>query len=217
MIVTRRSFLETAVKVAAVPLFGACDLLKPVTPVEEELLTATVDMPRLAQAIQTQQCEQWCWAASISMIFAYHGYSVSQTQIVAQTYGSVVCLPALVSYTIGADLSRPYLDAFGRRFVSQVTAAFDPQNGIYNLTNAMIVNELSSNRPLLYCNKHHAMVLYEVTYTGSALNPTIRAARVVDPWPFTERTHRLTDAEMYMINVGGDMTFLAATRVTPLG
>ena len=37
----------------------------------------------------SQQASQWCWAASISNLFAYHGHDVSQARIVSEVYGSV--------------------------------------------------------------------------------------------------------------------------------
>jgi len=169
-------------------------------------------MTQFAQAIQTQQCPEWCWAASISMIFGFFGHPVPQQQIVQQTYGAVVCLPSGSTFTIGADLSRSYIDSNNRRFTSQVTAAFDPLNGINNLSNAMIVNELRQNRPLLYCNTHHAEVLYSVSYSGPESAPTIVAANVIDPWPFNQRLHALTPSELTPTPFG-EATFLAAVRV----
>jgi hypothetical protein len=213
MLPLRGYFLRTILSLIVPLVVQGCH---PSPAPSDDLKTASVDMSQLQQAIQTQQCEQWCWAASISMIFAHHGFLVLQSQIVLDTYGAVVCLPANATITIARDLSRPYADINGRYFFSRITAAFDPANNIYNLNNAMIVEELRANRPLLYCNTHHAMVLYEVTYTGSDLAPNIQQAKVVDPWPYSPRTHTLTSAELYPINSGGEMTFLAAVTITTL-
>jgi hypothetical protein len=171
-------------------------------------------MATLAQAVQTQQCEQWCWAASISMIFAFKGHAVSQARIVQDTYGAVVCLPSGSSYTIGADLSRQYVDDNGQLFVSQVSAAYDYYNGIYSLSNQMIINELANNRPLLYANLHHAEVLYSVSYVDTPQGPSVVGASVIDPWPFSPRLHPLTVPELYRADLGGECTFLAAVTVT---
>src|ERR1700693_1072082 len=38
-------------------------------------------------AFQTQQQSEWCWAASISMIWAFYGHPVSQAEIVDSVYG----------------------------------------------------------------------------------------------------------------------------------
>jgi hypothetical protein len=170
-------------------------------------------MASLAQAVDTQHCEEWCWAASISMIFAFHGHPIAQERIVADTYGAVVCLPAGVTATIGSDLSRYYTDDNGVAFRSIVSAAYDPANGIRTLSNAMIVAELLNNRPLLYCNRQHAEVLYSVTYDGSADAPNIVEADVIDPWPFNPRLHALSPSELAPVDYGGDMTFLAAVTV----
>src|SRR5262249_41710263 len=150
---------------------------------------------QLAQSIQTQQCPEWCWAASISMIFAFYGHPLSQASIVQQTYGSVTCLPAFSNYIIGSDLSRSYIDANGRRFSSQVIAGFDPQNGYYTLNNAQILSELAANHPLIYCNTHHAEVLYSISYTGDPSLPTVQSASVIDPWPLSPRSHALNPSE----------------------
>lgn len=216
--VSRRGFLRRAAALAVLPALDACCELtdtcpSPVDPVTGRYQTVSVAMEPLAQAIQPQQCELWCWAASISMIFAYHGYTVPQAQIVQQTYGAVVCLPSGNTFTIGSDLSRPWIDTRGRRFQSRVTAAFDPLNGIANLSNAQIIDELRGNRPLLYCNRTHAEVLYKATYSSDYAD--ISDAWVVDPWPPNQRLHPLTFAERIPLPRGGDFTFLAAVSVTP--
>jgi hypothetical protein len=176
--------------------------------------TASVNIPELLQIVTQQQCESWCWAACISMIFDFYGHPLTQAEIVAATYGAVVCLPAGSSTTIGRDLSRAYVDDKGVPFVSQVTAAYDFFNGINTFDNALVVSQLSSNNPLLYCNTHHAMVVYAVDYIPTLGEPTVVAVHVVDHWPFSPSTHLLTGPETVPENLGGEMTFLAAVRLT---
>ena len=40
-----------------------------------------------------QHMNVWCWAACISMVFAYYRHPVSQPRIVAETWGDIVNLP----------------------------------------------------------------------------------------------------------------------------
>lgn len=217
----RRTFINVAsLTLGGTILQGCCELdescqdLTIPTPPTPESKTAEVNMASLQQAVQTQRCEMWCWAASISMIFAYHKRIVTQERIVQLTYGSVVCLPSGSSYTIGADLSRSYVDVNGSTFRSQVIAGYDPANNYRTINNAMIVDELRNHGPLLYCNTHHAMVLHSVRYTGSDSAPNIVSATVIDPWPSSPRSHNLTTSELYAADLGGEMTFLAAVRVS---
>ena len=180
--------------------------------------TAQVNMLQLAQAIEPQHCEQWCWAASISMIFAHHGHPVLQETIVLETFGSLICAPAGAigspSTTVGRAFSRPWRDTRGVIFNSQVVAAYDQWNGISNLTNQMIVDGLNANSPLLYCNQTHAMVLYSVSYFDTTQGPNIVAAQVIDPWPPSQRSHPLSQAELGASARGGQMSFLAQVRIS---
>lgn len=176
---------------------------------------ASLDFTNLAQSIQIQQCPEWCWAASISMIFGFHGHPLSQQEIVTQAYGSVLCLPAYTASRIAADLSDTWTDDNGNTFTSDITAAYDYQTQMGLINNTIIIDELLANRPLIYCNPAHAMVLCGVDYTPGFLGPSIHAAYVVDPWPFSPRIHALSLQELYPQNVpGGQMSFLAAVTVT---
>ena len=215
----RRHFLYGAATLAIGQL--ACsDLINsptpPTAPVPSSTvpLTARVNITQLAQAATQQQCEEWCWAACISTMFNFYNHPLTQAQIVAATYGAVICLPANSSTTIGRDLSRRYVDNRGVAFTSRVVAAYDFYNRINSLNNGMIVNALASNNPLLYCNTHHAMVIYSVTYRQEAPGPSILDVEVMDPWPFSPITHSLTPSEMFAADLGGEMTFLAQVQIT---
>jgi hypothetical protein len=175
--------------------------------------TAQVNMVQLAQAVTRQQCEQWCWAASISMMFNFYRHPLSQVEIVAATYGGVVCLPSGSTTTIGRDLSRTWIDDRGVRFTSQVVAAYDYFNGLNSLSNQSIISALNANNPLLYCNTHHAMVVYSVNYTNTPSGPNVSDVGVIDPWPLSPVTHSLTPAEMIAAHLGGEMTFLAQVQI----
>ena len=164
-------------------------------------------------AVIRQNCPEWCWAASIAMIFAYHNHPVAQETIVAQTFGNLACQGSRDTATIGRDLSRSWTDINGRTFRSQVVAAYDPMNGIFNMNNGFIRSELAANRPLLYCNTHHAMVNVTFEFYESPMGIQPISAGVLDPWPGSPPFHPLTMAEMVPLNLQGQMTFLAAVQV----
>jgi hypothetical protein len=148
------------------------------------------------------------------MIFGFYRHPLSQIAIVAATYGNVVCLPANSSTTIGRDLSRPWRDDNGLVFSSQVVAAYDFFNGFNTFPgNSAIISALRANNPMLYCNKSHAMVLHSVNYLDTPNGPNITRADVIDPWPFSQRSHQLSQAELFRADFGGEMTFLAQVQV----
>jgi hypothetical protein len=175
------------------------------------ICNAEVNMLTLLQSIDTQKCTEWCWAACISMIFGFAGHPIDQDEIVRQTYGQVVCLPAGFSLTIARDLSRTWTDKNNDVFTSKVVAAFDPANHIMAINNAIIINELENDHPILYCNTQHAMVIYAADYIPTPMGPNIVAVGVVDPWPFSPRMHLLSAPEMLPAPYG-QMTFLATIR-----
>ncbi|HZR55972.1 MAG TPA: papain-like cysteine protease family protein [Terriglobales bacterium] len=179
-----------------------------------------MDFTKVVQAITIQQCPEWCWAASIAMIFTFSGHPIDQKQIVQQTYGNIVCLPAQNNATIASALSRRYVDANGKPFTSRITAAFDAQAGFVGINNGIIVNALQSNQPLLICNTHHAMVVCAADFAPTPFGPNIYALGVVDPWPYSSRFHPLSQAEIVPMGIPlgmgqqGQMMFVATVSVT---
>lgn len=207
--VSRRQFISLAIPVILPQMAWARnDPLGPPTPYFAPR-KAWVSQPALIR----QQCPQWCWAASIAMIFARHGHPIDQQTIVTQTLGGLACQSAPNTLTIARDLSRTWVDNNGVTFSSIVTAAYDPANGITNLSNQAMLDELTYDRPLLYCNRHHAMVLVVVDYLETQMGPNIRAGAVLDPWPYSPGYHYLSPQEFIPAHIGGDMTFLAAVHV----
>lgn len=214
-VLSRRSLLRGALVLSASSLLSSCDQLEEAfgpTPVPAPTKVG-IDMARVAEQAAVQQCPMWCWAAAASMIFGFHGRQVSQAQIVTRAYGAPVCAPAVSTSVMGRSLSGQYVDAAGRTMNSQVTAAYDYYNGFNTLSNAGIVQLLGAGRPLLYANRNHAMVVYELTYSGSAANPNVLSVNVIDPWPSNPRVRPLSAVEMGAASLGGDMTFLAAVSV----
>jgi hypothetical protein len=182
------------------------------------LQRAYVTQPQLVR----QQCPEWCWAASSSMIFAAHGHPVDQTKIVERIFGPPpvgfppACVASGPTSTISRVLSEQWLDDSGKTFQPRITAGYDPSNGIVAITNAFIINELANDRPILYCNTHHAMVIVDFNYVtgpGGVIVP--QQVGVLDPWPTSPPYHALTVPEMYGVTMapGGQMTYLAAVQI----
>lgn len=161
-----------------------------------------------------QQCPEWCWAASIAMIFGMWGHSVDQKTIVSQAFGNLPCAPAPSGLAIAQNLSRPWIDQGGAPFNSQISAAYDFTAGVNFISNAFIVNELMNDRPIIYANKHHAMVLVMMEYYDTPNGPVPISTGVLDPWPGSPDYHPLSPAEMTVANLGGEMTFLAAVNIS---
>jgi hypothetical protein len=187
--------------------------------------TASLNFQQLAVSITTQQCAEWCWAASIAMILTFNGHPIDQKEIVIQTYGArygtLPCLPAGTDATLASALSSQYVDLNGTNFTSQITAAFDAQSGYVGINNATIVNELLANRPLLVCNTHHAMVIYGVVYIPNPMGPpAILRVDVVDPWPYSPRLHPLSPPEIIPVGmmaapgVPGQLMFVASVATS---
>jgi len=160
----------------------------------------------------TQACPMWCWAASAAMIFASAGRPVNQLDIVQATYGGLVCAGA---NTIGITqaLSKPWKDLGGNVFLPKITAGYDAFTGFVGITNAFIVNELANNRPILYCNQSHAMVLVSCEYLPTPGQPTILGAGVLDPYPAAPAFHPLAPHELLPAYKGGVMTYLASVTI----
>lgn len=174
-----------------------------------------VSLPEMIETYQSQQASQWCWAASIAMIFRHYDYDVSQTTIVRTLYGTLTNLPAFTTAQIAQLLSRDWTDDNGRRFRCRVRAAYDVFFGITGITNSYIVRELRAERPLLYCNRSHAMVLTAVAFIQTPMGPQIVNVGFADPYPgMGIRGPR--GGEAYPAHAGGEMTFLASPSVTNL-
>ena len=178
------------------------------------LCTAQIDFQRFAQTAYMQQAmSQWCWAASISMIYSYYGYAVSQPRLVQEVYGGIGNIPAMTGYTIAQQLNRAWIDDRGVPFTSQLTGAYDPQFGVRAIGNAQIVNELANERPLVIGARTHAMILTMVQYLDQPTGPNIVSAGVFDPWP-GQGARLLQQDEIVPVEFNGSLRFLAAIRVS---
>jgi hypothetical protein len=102
------------------------------------------------QKAKQQHMSEWCWAASISMAFAYHGYEVTQERIVSEAWGEVLNIPGSPE-AILKSVNRPWEADDGRKFISRG----DP----YTVNIQTVVQDLQNNDPVLIGTMGHMMVL----------------------------------------------------------
>lgn len=154
-----------------------------------------------ASEVGGQYLTQWCWAASIEMIFRYYGYVVPQERIVKETWGDIVNLPADASLIL-ANLNRPWVDERGNRFLARGDAL--------TANPVTAIQDLAQDRPLIIGTMGHAMVLTALTYLHDAYGRfQVIGAVVRDPWPGKGR-RELSAMEWYATR------FLARIRVEPV-
>ncbi|MDP1586450.1 MAG: papain-like cysteine protease family protein, partial [Prosthecobacter sp.] len=122
------------------------------------------------QLAVVQEQSQWCWAASIQMIFAHHGFKVPQQEIVKDGYGLVTNKPAPSGEAMTRALSRPWIDQDDKPFLGRALAS-DALASRFQVSNQKVIAELVAGRPLLMGAIGHAVVLvnlrYERTERGS--------------------------------------------------
>ncbi|GAB6264499.1 papain-like cysteine protease family protein [Photobacterium sp. R1] len=164
-------------------------------------------------AFQNQYQSQWCWAASISMIFKYYSHPVSQERIVSEVYGSPVNMPAAYGSTISRQINKDWYDDLSVPFSSRVTGLFDLDAGVTNLTNQDIVDNLDQEKPLIIGTAGHAMVLSSVDYIVTLQGPQIIGALAFDPWP-GRGLRSLSPSELTPVVLGGQLRYLASVAVT---
>ena len=134
----------------------------------------------------SQHNSNWCWAASLQMIFNYYGVNISQEQIVARSYG-VDPNGNLPNWTgnfevITENLNNWSVDNNGRQYA--VRATFNQGAP----TPAYLIQELSMKHPVLIGyqsgpNSGHAVVITACSYSESDYGPVIQTLIVRDPWP----------------------------------
>ncbi|VVP24535.1 hypothetical protein PS862_04031 [Pseudomonas fluorescens] len=174
-----------------------------------------ISMQRLHQTYATQQMSQWCWAASIQMIFSYYGYYVSQQAIVLQVYGTISNIPALSGSVVSQALTRRWIDQNGNRFDVRLIAAYDADAGVNAINNQLILQSLAQERPLVFGNLSHAMVLTAAAFQNTPMGPQIFNLGFMDPWP-GNGIRGLTDPlELRPMHLGGHIRYLALPIITP--
>lgn len=181
-----------------------------------QICEAGADLNRLSNAYAFQSMSQWCWAASVSMVFGFYGYSVSQASIVQAVYGTTVNMPAMTGGNISSQLNRVWVDQSGRRFRAQLQGLYDFDARMGGLTNAQIISALANETPLLMGNTSHAMVLVSIAYIPTPMGPQVTNIGLLDPWPGVGFRGPQSLAELVPMHAGGGLRYLALPVITPM-
>lgn len=206
----RRTFLQSGIFLAgfcvgARSLFAAqqCGQVflapTPYGPHQMQQCEAGIESITFQQAFQEHR--EWCWAASISMVFGYYHHPVDQQRIVKETWGQVADMPAQPS-DIVRDLNRSWVDDNGRKFQSF---------GDVLSTNAnTAVQDLQANHPIIVGALGHATVLTALVTTIDLATSqwAVVQAIVRDPWPANGGKRVLSPVEW------GNIAFAARIRLT---
>lgn len=130
----------------------------------------------------------WCWAASLSALFAYYGHPVSQQTIAYRYFPPGVVTPGPPIVLMNA-LNTTWTDDNGQKFQVQsaITNRFPvPPTGMtgpFQVSNQDILNALQAEKPVFYADLTHAMVLVQADYVYSpfAVGPQVMAGGAIDP------------------------------------
>src|SRR5262249_54150765 len=151
-----------------------------------------------AKKYAPQEKPEWCWAACVSMLFAYYHHPVSQERIVKEVYGAPVNRPSGPGFVLASLLNRTWKDDHGDEFHSRLIGVFDPMFWQFTLDNVMLVRALEQAKPLIMGVGGHAVVLTAVDYLPTPMSPTILGAGVFDPWPGMG-ARRLSPRELFPV------------------
>lgn len=152
----------------------------------QQLQWAGIPSQKMNYYAASQQNSNWCWAASLQMIFNYYGVDIRQDQIVRGSYGTDPYgrLPNWTGSTglITRNLNNWNVDNRGRRYAVQSRMYNGAPTPVY------LVQELSAGRPVLIgyrsgANSGHAVVITAVSYYNTVYGPQIQSIVVRDPWP----------------------------------
>jgi hypothetical protein len=169
--------------------------------------SAGLESTQVQQMQRTQEKSNWCWAASVAMVFAHHGLVVSQEQVVRRHLGE-----AWDVAVAGSDITRVlrfgWRDAGGRGYVPLATVR-DAWTGQLQLSDTAVARELAQERPLILAAQGHAMVLVRVEFERAAGSQRLRitGGTVIDPLP-GRGVRSLRRGEL-------DPSYLAAVQLAP--
>ena len=164
----------------------------------------------LQQAYDTQHAEQWCWAACIAMVFAFHGHPLRQERIVGEAYGGVA---GSAGRSIAAQLDRVWVDDGGHPFRSRLRTLFDAYAGDAVLDLSKVVAALRRGEPMILGARDHAVVLAAIDYAATSEGPQALGGGVFDPWP-GRGPRELAADELVPLSRGGSLGFIALPEIS---
>jgi len=142
-----------------------------------------------------QQCAEWCWAACVEGVFAFHGYPVAQRRIVEKVFASNVCRPAIGPQIVEA-IDGSWTDDQGNDFEAECDVLWDSQFQ-FGRPDAVVeaARELEAGRPLILGAMGHATLLTAMTYSGNGIAIQLNELVIRDPWPGNPNRRVLTPME----------------------
>ncbi len=163
----------------------------------------------------SQENSQWCWAASIQMVFRYYGIGITQSQIVSRTYGTdhwgnLPDWPASLQ-TIHNNLNNWSIDNNGHYY--EVSA----EMGTGMPSPAFLVEELSNGNPVILGYNTgqggHAVVITALSYIPTDYGPQVQSIIVRDPWPNYANLQNLGRIEYPAYNLAANIQAYWSVRV----
>ena len=213
-VISRRHLLAGAASVLVAPTVAFAEHQCQPNQFGQQVCYAQVPVQSLAAIYDDQNQSQWCWAASIAMLFNAFGYRVSQERIVQETFGGLFNMPAGSGSVISQQINRSWRDDGGRAFRSQLVASYDFDARRAAIDNPFMIAQLADNRPMIYGNRSHAMLFTRIDYVPTPMGPNVFAAGVLDPWPGIG-PRSLSPIEMVPMHLGGNYRYLAAVHISP--
>jgi hypothetical protein len=179
--VSRRHAIAAALAGVCTPLVGGCSC-RSTYGRSGDFVAVGIPTDRMTQAAAAQKGQMWCWAACIQMVLSLKGVSISQEEIVKQTFGSAVDLPGGFD-----DIQRRLTGRFNTGWgTSQLLIASllagPPQPGL-------LYSYLRSRTPLILALTYpgtsigHAVVLTGAVFQVMDEGLGIELANVRDPDP----------------------------------
>jgi hypothetical protein len=156
-----------------------------------------------------QRQTNWCWAACIQMVLNYHRVRVSQEEIVARCFGTLIDRPAEPQVILAA-LNGWGVQANGTPVIISASPFF--------MKWSEILNDLSYHQPLIVGFRTpqggHACVLTAASFTVDPYTnePEFQSIVIRDPWPRNQSRNILAVTPQ----LANSVMFLARIRVTPM-
>lgn len=134
----------------------------------------------------TQKEDQWCWAASIQMVFNYYGLQISQEDIVRRTFGLDFNGNLINRAATDAEITNA-LNAWGIDY-NGIRFTISAQYYLGAPIPSGLVSELNIAHPIIVAyrsgpNTGHAVVLTACSYLPTTYGPNVQSIIVRDPWP----------------------------------
>lgn len=181
--------------------------------------TCEVSLPYQAGVAATQNCDSWCWAACIQMVFSTYGKGVPQEAAVKRLFDSYKCQGANVGQIV-QTITGEWRDWRGVPF--HASARMLPKAGMAIAISSgsdnnrppgyidqmwassggarELIQELENGRPLINLAAGHATVIVGATYQQNELFQSgpigLNKIVILDPWAENQRLRELTAREI---------------------